>query len=214
MKETLKSKAYRELCDKILNLEYPPNTLLSEEQICQDLGINRTPVREAIINLQQDKLVTVLPKKGLLITPITLTTVDNFFEIRLLIEPYLISHYGSNAKSEDLHRLHQQFLALDSQSCSMADEVNMDKVFHSYIWSLNQNEMLQQLFKQMFFQNHRIGLIVGKSVYRRMSDSKNEHLEIILAFESGDFERTNQLLIQHLNNAWESAKKVFSSLPF
>ena len=85
MKETLKDRAYRELCEKIINLEYPPNTLLSEEQICQDLNITRTPVREAIINLQQDKLITVLPKKGLLITPITLETVDNFFEIRLLI---------------------------------------------------------------------------------------------------------------------------------
>ena len=155
MKETLKDRAYRELCEEIINLEYPPNTLLSEEQICQDLNITRTPVREAIINLQQDKLITVLPKKGLLITPITLETVDNFFEIRLLIEPYLISRYGSNAKKEDLRQLHQHFLESDSLIYTMEDEVRMDEAFHNYIWSLNQNEMLQQLFKQMFFQNQR-----------------------------------------------------------
>ena len=208
MKETLKDRAYRELCEKIINLEYPPNTLLSEEQICQDLNITRTPV------LQQDKLITVLPKKGLLITPITLETVDNFFEIRLLIEPYLISRYGSNAKKEDLRQLHQHFLESDSLIYTMEDEVRMDEAFHNYIWSLNQNEMLQQLFKQMFFQNHRIGLIVGKSIYNRMSDSRKEHLDIISAFESGDFDRTNELLIQHLNTAHESARMVFSSLPF
>ena len=149
-----------------------------------------------------------------MITPITLETVDNFFEIRLLIEPYLISRYGSNAKKEDLRQLHQRFLESDSLIYTMEDEVRMDEAFHNYIWSLNQNEMLQQLFKQMFFQNHRIGLIVGKSIYNRMSDSRKEHLDIISAFESGDFDRTNELLIQHLNTAHEAARMVFSSLPF
>ena len=71
-KLSLKLQAYQYLKTKILNCEYRPNEFLNEQKLCAEMGnISRTPMRDALGRLEQEGLITILPKKGLMVSGIT-----------------------------------------------------------------------------------------------------------------------------------------------
>ena len=87
-KLSLKLQAYQYLKTKILNCEYRPNEFLNEQKLCAEMGnISRTPMRDALGRLEQEGLITILPKKGLMVSGITEEDVHSMFEMRLLVEP-------------------------------------------------------------------------------------------------------------------------------
>ena len=86
-KLSLKLQAYQYLKTKILNCEYRPNEFLNEQKLCAEMGnISRTPMRDALGRLEQEGLITILPKKGLMVSGITEEDVHSMFEMRLLVE--------------------------------------------------------------------------------------------------------------------------------
>ena len=88
-KPSLKLQAYQYLKTRILNCEYRPNEFLNEQKLCAEMGnISRTPMRDALGRLEQEGLITILPKKGLMVSGITEEDVHSMFEMRLLVEPY------------------------------------------------------------------------------------------------------------------------------
>ena len=90
-KTSLKLQAYQYLKTKILNCEYRPNEFLNEQKLCAEMGnISRTPMRDALGRLEQEGLITILPKKGLMVSGITEEDVHSMFEMRLLVEPYAL----------------------------------------------------------------------------------------------------------------------------
>ena len=95
-KLSLKLQAYQYLKTKILNCEYRPNEFLNEQKLCAEMGnISRTPMRDALGRLEQEGLITILPKKGLMVSGITEDDVHSMFEMRLLVEPYALRTYGN-----------------------------------------------------------------------------------------------------------------------
>ncbi len=102
-KTSLKLQAYQYLKTKILNCEYRPNEFLNEQKLCAEMGnISRTPMRDALGRLEQEGLITILPKKGLMVSGITEEDVHSMFEMRLLVEPYALRTYGSGIPREQL----------------------------------------------------------------------------------------------------------------
>lgn len=75
-KETLKQHAYNIIKDKIINCEYAPSALLNEEMLKEDVQASRTPIRDALGRLEQEGLVTILPKKGIMVAPLTIREID------------------------------------------------------------------------------------------------------------------------------------------
>ena len=81
-KLSLKLQAYQYLKTKILNCEYRPNEFLNEQKLCAEMGnISRTPMRDALGRLEQEGLITILPKKGLMVSGITEEDVHSMFEM-------------------------------------------------------------------------------------------------------------------------------------
>ena len=81
-KTSLKLQAYQYLKTKILNCEYRPNEFLNEQKLCAEMGnISRTPMRDALGRLEQEGLITILPKKGLMVSGITEEDVHSMFEM-------------------------------------------------------------------------------------------------------------------------------------
>ena len=99
-KLSLKLQAYQYLKTKILNCEYRPNEFLNEQKLCAEMGnISRTPMRDALGRLEQEGLITILPKKGLMVSGITeedfCKSDDDFHELLMSTLPnkYLRSAY-------------------------------------------------------------------------------------------------------------------------
>ena len=63
-KLSLKQMAYNSIKEKILNCQYMPNSFLNEDLLCEEFGVSRTPIRDALSRLEQEHLITIMPKKG------------------------------------------------------------------------------------------------------------------------------------------------------
>ena len=105
-KTSLSDSVYQEALSRIVRCQYPPGSLVSEEQLVHELNASRTPIRSALIRLQQENLVRIIPKKGILVSQITPNYIRDLYNLRALIELYAIESFGQNfpVRSENLCR--------------------------------------------------------------------------------------------------------------
>lgn len=99
-KESLKQQAYNIIKNKIISCEYPPNYLLNEEKLKEEIGASRTPIRDALSRLEQENLVHILPKKGIMVASLSIREINAIYEARMLVEPYAIEHYANQIEKE------------------------------------------------------------------------------------------------------------------
>jgi DNA-binding GntR family transcriptional regulator len=97
---SLAEQAYIALEQKLVSLELPPGTLVSEGRLIAMTGLGRTPVREAMQRLAQQDLIQVLPRKGLLVTPVSHTAMMHILETRKPLERVIVYRAALNAKDE------------------------------------------------------------------------------------------------------------------
>lgn len=98
--QSLAEQAYRVLEHKLVMLELAPGSVVSEGQLIQMTGLGRTPVREAMQRLAQQNLFEVLPRKGLRVTPISLTDILHVLEARRPLERVIVYRAALNARDE------------------------------------------------------------------------------------------------------------------
>ena len=187
-KLSLKLQAYQYLKTKILNCEYRPNEFLNEQKLCAEMGnISRTPMRDALGRLEQEGLITILPKKGLMVSGITEEDVHSMFEMRLLVEPYALRTYGSEIPQEEL----AAFTELMHNPDRIDDFCKADDDFHELLMSTLPNKYL-------------------RSAYDRINREQTceEHLEILDAATKGDWNTAADALQKHLEIARDKAEGV------
>ena len=93
MAEALTNQAYEYLYDKIVSCQYRPGQELNEKQLLEQTKFGRTPLREALLMLQSDKLLEIYPRKGMRIAPFTEKSIDDLYQTRKLIEPTVCRKY-------------------------------------------------------------------------------------------------------------------------
>ena len=134
MKNSLKHSTYEYIKNKIIHCEYEPGMFLNEELLCSEIGVSRTPVRDALSRLEQEGLINILPKKGIMISNLSINDMNMTYEFRLMLEPYILQHYGPFLDSEKLlyyyHLFSDHKLLEDKELSSTADDE-----FH--IWIVN-----------------------------------------------------------------------------
>ena len=101
-KINLKTQAYNTIRQKIVTCEYAPGTFLNEELLTSELGLSRTPIRDALSRLEQEGLIEIKPKKGILVMPLSINTISMIFEVRQLYEPYIHLNYGTSLSIQQL----------------------------------------------------------------------------------------------------------------
>lgn len=204
MSTKLSDTAYDELLSRIISCQYPPGSLLSEEKLVSELGISRTPIRSALVRLQQEHLVQIISKKGILVSEITPEGIRDMFNLRDLIEPYAIREFGGNFKKSQLI----YYLNLFSQKYSNSDYqiiYDNDVQFHTDIVQLTGNTFLCAFYDSLQKLLSRITQICGVSVTDRVEKSNQEHVEIVLSLLKDDIEAAVSMLETHLKEARESA---------
>lgn len=199
--QTLSDKAYEFIKNKIITCEYPPNSMINETMICEAINSSRTPVREAINKLEQDNLVKVIPKKGIIIKDVTLNDIKLIFETRILIETYSLRAY---AKEMDLDYL-RDFKATLLANTELQAFFDLDDSFHSYIVAQTKNIYLINTSRSISDHNMRLRVLSGKSVEKRVEVTTSEHIEIIDHLINGEIERAVDALVDHLEKAKEAS---------
>lgn len=157
-KINLKTLAYNTIRSKIVTCQYTPGTFLNEEQLTTELSLSRTPVRDALGRLEQEGLLEIRPKCGILVRPLTLNDIDMIFEVRMMYEPYVLTHYGANLSVSALNEFYDIFKKWDPNKEIYRDKdsfYDLDYRFHALIMSACPNEFINRSYDTIQTQNER-----------------------------------------------------------
>jgi DNA-binding GntR family transcriptional regulator len=199
---TFADRAYAALKDVIASLDIYSRTgevRLDERQLAQDLGISRTPVREAMVQLEREGFVRSVPRRGIYVARKTKREVMEMIIAWAALESMaarLITQYASD---EEIATLRHMFATFDSNGAVVAhlneySEANVE--FHQTIIRMSGNAVLVQLAENLFTH---MRMIRGKATAEvsRAPQSMSDHMTIIEALETRDTERAARLVRDH-----------------
>ncbi len=193
--------AYAALKKAILEAEFPPGYQGSEQEIATRLGMSRTPVHEAIIRLQQEGLMEIRPKKGVVISTIAPDDMKQIYDITIALEgmaaeldaalPHEERDILITALTHASSRMERAVESDDLRSWAEADDE-----FHRQLVDQCQNPRLSRMARTNSDQLHRTRLITLR-LRALPKDSAQGHLKIIDAIKSGDAQRAAQSAMEH-----------------
>jgi len=198
---SLKDKVYDSLRDAITSMNIystGEEMRLDERQLSTDLGVSRTPIREAISRLEQEGFVRVVQRKGVFVVRKTKREILEMITVWAALEGMaarLITQVASDKEIEDLRRMFTTFE--NNQLRAKIDEYSDANIrFHQKILQLGKNSLIQQIAENLFAHVRSIRLTtIGED--DRAERSIIDHMHIIEALENRDTELAEQLAKQH-----------------
>ena len=197
-KQSLKQQSYDIIKSNIINGVYPPGTIITEDILCQQLKVSRTPIREALSLLEAERLVTIFPKRGIEVTNISLKELNMIYETRMLIEPYSILHYGCKISQENYLRFYSLFDSYQNQHVEELAYYEVDEQFHQLFIDATENSYLINTYQTVNSQISRTRILSGRASQDRLLYSTREHMNIVKQALSNNWEAAADAMQQHL----------------
>lgn len=197
---SLKDKAYTFIKDNIIRCEYLPGQVLVESEIIEMVGASRTPIREALNKLEQERLVRIAPKRGVFVADITVATVCDVYDVRELVEPHLVEKFANRIPEEKLELLYAEFAGMGPDT-PMDEYYFFDDKLHRIFIDYANNAYLQIMMEQIYGQNNRIRVLTGRASRKRMDESQEEHRNILDALRQKNYTGAAEAMRNHLRRA-------------
>lgn len=207
-KYSLRGRVFQRLRDDILSGKYRENEELKEVAIGEEMGVSRTPVREAFRQLELEGLIQIIPNKGAYVTGITVKDVEDIYMMRSLLEGLCARWAAEHITKEQLEEMEEnvylsEFHAAKGHYDQMAQ---MDNRFHEILYEASHSKMLENQLKDF----HQYVLRVRQKTLSNNARSKasnEEHKQIMEAIKNKDAESAEKLATKHIINAYENMVK-------
>jgi DNA-binding GntR family transcriptional regulator len=207
-KSQLQQQAYDYIKDKILSGELVPDTLYSETKLSSEVGVSRTPMREALQCLSQDGYITIVPSKGFQIRHLTEKDMVESIQVRCAIEGFCtatIAPQVSTPKGKKLLKSLNNILNDMRESASDAESdpealsrfITSDNSFHLKLVEYVENEEFRQLYQRLMYMI-RLTSNTTLSKKERIQGTLTEHDEYYKALKDGNSHEAYSILINHL----------------
>lgn len=207
---SLSGRVFQSIRDGILNGKYKERDELREVTIGKELGVSRTPVREALRQLELEGLVTIIPNKGAYVTGISEKDVNDIFEIRFLLEGLCARWATENITTEALDQLEEIILLSEFHmkrgSISSEQITELDGRFHLVLYEACQSRILSHVLTDF----HKYVLVARKSSMvseERARKSIREHKQILRAIRDKDADMAEQLANEHILHVMQNLQK-------
>jgi DNA-binding GntR family transcriptional regulator len=201
------ARAYRYVKERLLDGRYPGGGLLSENQLARELGISRTPVRDAFVQLEAEELLDLYPRRGALVRPVSMSEAEDVLEARLLIETHCVRRVAAQGPALSavlLEAIERQVRSLEQGGVGFTIA---DREFHRAIVAANRNAILVRQYDALRDRHQRITATLVARDPARMAQLIAEHREIAEAIEQQDAERAVSLVESHLRGAHELIRR-------
>ncbi|MCR4895908.1 MAG: GntR family transcriptional regulator [Lachnospiraceae bacterium] len=204
-KYSLRGRVFHRLREDILNGKYAVGSELREVTIGEELGVSRTPVREAFRQLELEGLIQIIPNKGAYVVGITDSDVRDIYMIRARLEGLAAAWATTNITKEQLEEMEENvYLAEFHVKKGHLEQIfDLDNRFHEILYEAAGSKILEHQLKDF----HQYVLRVRKqtlSSANRGSESNKEHAAILDAIRGGNAEEAERLAHQHIINAYEN----------
>ena len=212
--ESLAVKAYNLLKNAIISGKLLPDEALPEEKLAKELGISRTPIREALMQLAMEGLVILQKGYPSKVATFTMEESLQFIELRRVLEIYNIERIVSTADEKLICELkenaNRQMKAVSNDD--FQDFIELDREFHLILASRNNNKKIVELIHQMNNGVNRAFLILSNTLHSSAKEACEEHLMLIKALESKDVTLARDCMIEHMKNVEKRFVTYFSKM--
>lgn len=212
---TLSEKVYAEFKRDIIHGIFQPGEPLSEKDLAKRYHASRTPVREAAVRLQKDRLLRIVPNRGYFVAQITLQILNDIYEFRSAVESSAAELAAIKGGSPEAFK---QLDDLAQVSCSRDDRrscirfIEADTAFHLGIAQLTRNQMLVEAVHEARSQMERI-MLAAIDINYFGEVPKREHMEIVKAIKNQDPERARRMMHDHIMQSKDKVLGIASVLP-
>jgi len=197
---TLSEKVYRALKRDIIHGVYQPGEALSEKALTIRYKGSRTPLREAAVRLQNERLLRIVPNRGYFVSPISLQVLNDIYEFRAAVECAAAALAAAKGANPELLKKLEQLCEVsctpeDRKSC--VNFIEADTAFHVGIAELARNQMLLQAVSEARSQMERI-MYAAIDIHYYGELPGREHREILQAIQDHDPELARQRMHNHI----------------
>jgi len=198
MSETRVQDIYTRLKAMVVGFAVRPGERLNEVTLSRDLGVSRTPLREALNRLMAERLVEFRPGTGFFCRALEPQAIYDLYELRKILETSAVMLACQRADAEGLASLHEETISqgLDITGLTVAEAAERDEAFHLGIARLTGNA---ELVAHLQTINDRIRFIRWVNMAARVAESKREHLAVLEALMRRDADRAGDLLAAHIS---------------
>lgn len=200
---SMRDQIYDALRELILKNDYGPNAVLQIDRLAEEFGVSATPVREALVRLEADGLVTLIPNKGAQVTDIQEVDIRNTWELRKLLEPYAALQSSELIPLAEIEALRKDILAMKDKPFSNESYVSSDSRLHEMLYMHLTNSALKDMIRRVHQMSIRIRYYPEGSARmheRVVNEVMGEHLQILEAARNRDASQMAELVRIHLQN--------------
>ena len=203
--QPLREAICESLRNAIKNGKLKPGERLMEVQLAEELGISRTPVREAIRKLEQEGYVIMLPRRGTYVSSVTINDVKEIFEIRTALEKLSTGLAARRIENEELEQLQKLLASIEGyiEANDIDNIVKTDIEFHDLLYQVSRNSRLSGIISNLKEQLARFRTL-SMSYPGRLKETLEEHREMVEAIASGDVESAREAAERHMVRAEET----------
>ena len=194
------NKAYQMIKEKIISLELAPGAVVQDHELSGELGLGRTPIREALKLLEAESLVVTVPRRGIFVSHVSITDLQQLCEIRVALEGLSSRLAAQRATDEELAALRvccddQQL----EQSVHILERIREDRRLHRVLAAATHNRFLEAEIERFYDLSLRLWhLALGRVPAEAIRPGS--HREILMAVVARDAERAENLMREHIRD--------------
>lgn len=196
--ESARDYAYRTIKDNVVSLDLEPGEMVSEQEIAGQLGISRTPVREALLELSKSGLIAIIPQRGSFISKIDYEIIEEVRFLRLIVEIAICELACEYRTQEDIAKL-EELVSLQEFYIerNAADKLlSLDNKFHNLLYEIANKNLIKKIVQDTTVHFDR----VRRLSYHAVKDVKiiGDHKDLITALKNQDKELAKKVMTKHL----------------
>ncbi len=208
MAPTDTQRAYELIKQKIITTEMPPGAVIQEAALMSELGLGRTPIREALKLLEAEHLVTVSPRRGMFVTPINISDLAKLQEIHSVLDMLIVRLAAQRVTPTELAPMRawvEQAIGAE-QGGDMRSLMALDQRFHQLLGESTHNELLATENERLYNLSARIWYYyLGQLCPADLA--LDALVEVVDAMEAGDVIRAEQAMSRHISDFSESIRR-------
>lgn len=201
--------AYYLIRDLVVTLEMPPGSPVSEPELMSRLGLGRTPVREALRRLADEGLITIWPRRGMVVASVDTRDLASISEVRLELEGMAARLAADRASSGDREAAERLLADLERVPDDQRELIRLDQRIHRFVHRAAHNRHLAGTLEEYLVLSLRLWFL-GLERVSRLDEAVREHRDLLAAIVAGDGEAAERVVREHIGGFETDIGRVLS----
>ena len=207
---SLADRAYYTLREMIVSLELRPGAVIDERELMDRLGIGRTPTREALRRLAQERLVEVYPRRGMFVTSVEIRDLASLTEVRSVLESHVARLAAERATDEDRDALESLLDELETRAdLDTSELMALDERIHWQVYGSAHNPFLESTLQEYYVLALRIWYLALDQT-RELERAVLGHRELLEAIRDRDADRAEETMRRHVLDFEAAMRRVLT----